>query len=424
MIAGRDVVPSTASGPAIGVRYRGRMVEVRSGEASATRPPPATEIEWVHGGSGHSGGRIDRPHERGATARFRWLVVGSSLVLASLAVVAGLESTELADAPASSTTEVPRAAPAPAPAVVAPTTTEAVPALDPAPLALVQDRLVAWVDDDRSLVLNDLETGSRIEVEASAAFSWPPIPERVRLLGADSSTYVVDPERPERSGPMAASVRMVRFGVDTDQYAYVSTNERGGSDFFAGSIWGPSNKGVSSTDASTRVLTVADRGVVLSTADGVTSTLTGFGFEELPPEVGSVVAASRDLLAAIRCAGVACAGLVTDWDATEFQPVPLDVVAREIVRISPDNRYVLGAGGEEWVVYDLVTGDTVVEVGAVAPDHTVAWTDDSAALVWVDRDRIVIDDLADGSGPMVAVDGLDPALVPAAGSEVLVVELP
>ncbi|MGI9605590.1 MAG: hypothetical protein ACR2P0_05575 [Acidimicrobiales bacterium] len=296
--------------------------------------------------------------------------------------------------------------------------------LPPAPLELVEGFGVAWVGVGGELVMHRLDTGDRIETPSWSDVPWPPLPADVRLLGSHNQTFVVDPAEPSRSGRIARTVRVVRFGEGLDSYGFITTGEGGGSEFYAGSLWGAAGDGLAATDERTTVITIADRGVIVSAPDATSSYLTLRGFVEFPSRLGRVVVATSDAVGGVHCDGFTrCEGRIAGWDGSEEVTVPANLLRSPVLALSPDRTRLFSGDDDRWRIRELdaATSLTVSGDGA-APSSFVAWSEDSAFVAWVEDDRVVIADASTGVQTATAMAFVDEDR-PSDGTDVMVFRL-
>jgi len=342
-------------------------------------------------------GRSDLPQVSGRSSQLRSLVaVGGLLGFAFLALFL-----------LSSSSTPPTAEPSPesaAPRVTTPvsttTPTTSIPTEDEAQVALLESLervdpelvaglVVAWVDEDDQLQLQSLDEGA-LPVGRMADHDLPPLPQHIQLIGGENSTWLVDLLEPERSGKLSNTVRMVRLGAELDSYGFISENDAGPTDFFVGSLWGPSMNGTAQAPDSWTILPVPGTGIVVSSPTAQSSSIGGSGMEPLPRHVGRVVAATPDHVAGVTCDNrLQCVGAVSRWDGTDQQLFDANALNNEAtVRISPDGRLLLSIIGRRWTVYDL-EADSSFFMNGLPVDSTITWTPDSNALLWVAQGTLV-----------------------------------
>lgn len=278
---------------------------------------------------------------------------------------------------------------------------------------LLDDMVVAWIGADDQLQLRSLETGSGLPVSALAKHDLPPLPVHIQLLGAENATWLVDLVDPVNSGKLSNEVRMVRFGAGLDSYGFISENSDGPTDFFVGSLWGPSMNGTAQTPKDWTILPVAGKGIVVSSPTAESSSIQGSGIEPLPRRVGRVVAANHDHVAGVSCDNrLQCVGAVSRWDGSDQQQVDANALTNDaIVRISPDGGHLLSIKGDRWTVFDLDDDSYTMWDGRLGVDDTITWSPDSAALLWIVEETLVAIDVSQSD-----IDGFPARLVSPVGA--------
>ena len=354
------------------------MVLVREGEPTPTPAADRVDIEWID---------VDLDARPAAETRStRALVLRSAaMVLGAASAVFVIVLAASARTGGSEATTPSPTAPTPAsgvrPSVVEqPDPVEALPST---PLEWLADRMLVSVDGEGRLRLRRLDRG--VDITAGTHSSVvPPLPEHVLLLGAPNRTWLVDTERLERSGELSNTVRLVRLGEGLDSFGFISTGADDRTEFFVGSFWGPAASGLDAVDGSTDVITVADAGIIAADAAGTSAVLRPTGFESLSARFGRVVAASPTTIAGIHCdAAGRCVGRVGSWDGDAEQQVDAELLARPVVTISPDGRYLVSGGTSTWDVLDLEDGARRSFESAVDVDGPTAWAPDSTGLFLV-----------------------------------------
>ena len=328
-----------------------------------------------------AGGTVAQSHRAQRTRLVALAVLAGLVVLALTAI--GSNRGGAASSAATSTTDVPAIVERVESAPV--TEVPIIDQLPTTPVAMIEDVVIAWVDDRRHLTIQHLSTGEALPVSRLAKTNLPPLPERIHLIGAENSTWLIDLLEPENSGELSNTVRMVRLGQDLDSYAFISTNPGEDTEFFVGSLWGPSMAGTATAPAGAAVLTVARRGIVVASQAAESSVLLGDGLDPLPTRLGRIVAASPSLVAGIFCDDLGrCSGRVAGWDGSNEVEIWADALGSPVVRISPDERYVLAAGGDTWTLYDLESGSRVSWTTAIRANDTLTWSPDSRSVFWID----------------------------------------
>ncbi len=338
------------------------------GQPSNQPAPVATSVA-------RSSGPIDRTRLLALTALAG--LVGVALI--AIGTTRGSSASQAAPSTTTASTVVERVGPTPEPEV------PIIDQLPTTPIDMIDNIVIAWVDDRRRLSVQHLSTGEDLGVSRLAKTNLPPLPERIHLIGAENSTWLIDLLEPENSGELSNTVRMVRLGQDLDSYAFISSNPGEDTEFFVGSLWGPSMAGTATAPASAAVLTVARRGIVVASQAAESSVLLGDGLDPLPTRLGRIVAASPSLVAGIFCDDLGrCSGRVAGWDGSNEVEIWADALGSPVVRISPDERYVLAAGGDTWTLYDLESGSRVSWTTAIRANDTLTWSPDSRSVFWID----------------------------------------
>jgi|GEM_PF-6940739 len=393
---------------------------------SKNRPSVTVEMEGQSSETGRLG-TVPLEPTVGASSAVRALAVAALVSLSVLVVLTVGMSRDVGGQGAASTTTVPNVGESDVVERVEQAPVTAVPIIDQLPTtpdALLDGLVIAWVDDVRQLQLQRLGDGEALDVSRLARTNIPPLPERVYLIGAENSTWLIDLEVPENSGELSNTVRMVRLGQDLDSYAFISSNEGADTEFFVGSLWGPAATGTATAPASAAVLTVPRRGVVVATQAAQSSVLFGDGLERLPTRLGRIVAAGKSLVVGIFCDDLGrCIGRVANWDGSNEREIRADALGSPVVRISPDERFIVTTGGETWTVYDLWEGSVSSWTSALLPNETLSWAPDSTSVFWVD-DGLLVHQVIDGGrrGALSVVRQVGSLGEPLAQSDVIVLE--
>lgn len=346
-------------------------------------------IAWIDHDAAEQASSHSTPTTRSNLIRLALGLCAFGLVASLLASAFGRTEERAAD-PIGEVDPGPTTAP-----VVAPPTTSIPEAalLDQLPSTadeIVDDQVLVWIDGDGMLRARRLLDGAELELSVLAENNLPPLPEHIHLLGATNGTWLLDLLEPERSGKLSNTVRMVRFGDRLDSYGFSSVDESGTTEFFVGSLWGPAMNGLAEVDASTAVFFVPRAGIISSGRDATSQVLRGSGFEPMPSRLGRIVAASRGLVAGIHCDDLGrCVGRVSSWDGAGEVQVDATTLSAPVVRISPDERFIIATGGSTLSLIDLESGSQRQWSIGLDIDDSLVWSTDSSTAFAIVDDAVV-----------------------------------
>ncbi len=267
--------------------------------------------------------------------------------------------------------------------------------LAPVERDLLDGLVIAWIRDNDELQVRRLDSGEPLPVSVLAKHDLPPLPKHIRLIGGRNATWLIDLLEPEKSGKLSNTVQMVRLDSTLDSYGFISETEDGPTDFFVGSLWGPSMNGTAQTPKSWDILPVAGAGIVVSSPTAQSSSIRGSGLEQLPRSVGRAVAATPDHVVGVACDNrLQCMGAVSRWDGSEQELFDANALVRAAtIRLSPDGARLLSVVGEEWTLIDLASNTSMTWTQPLAVDDSISWTPDSRAVTWVVAETLVAVDL-------------------------------
>lgn len=358
----------------------------------------AVEFEWLDVASDgvEIAGGDDRTKH---VAAYAVLALLTAACVAVLVLLSGPTASDGEPDDAAPTSVAP--SPTARPAVVAEVETPIIDQLPSAPADWFEGLALAWIDADADLRVRDVTTGEDLETSLVSTVQVPPLPSRTILLGAENGTWLLDPEALPSSGQLSNTVRVVRLGAESDSYAFMSTGDDGSTQFFLGSLWGPAMSGLTSTEASTGIIPVVNRGVVLSTTAAESSTIASGGLTELPSRLGRIVAADTDSVAGIHCDDLArCIGRIARWDGSGEVEVPVESLTGNLVRFTPDGAHVLSINGASWTFTEVEGPDRIELLTVVAPNESLVFSADGARVLWLDEGTAFAMDL---SSPVPAV---------------------
>ncbi len=282
---------------------------------------------------------------------------------------------------------------------------ELVKQLPAAPAAATEGRHLVYTTDDDSLIVLDLTTRQQIEVGRFTRAQLPMEASSVRLINGPNAVFALDLGDVGRSGMLSTQLRMARFDLDRDRYAFVRI-EDGARSWTLGSLWGPVILDGGVLDADREVILRSERGAVITGSDTVSAVLDADGLRPLPTRLGRVVAASDSHLAGLYCDEFGrCEGRITDWFGDDEIAVPADAVSPGDLILTPDGSVAVTVGARSWSRRVLHTSDdraadvpavTTIDSG-VLPSGDAFVSDDSAWLAWWLDTHLLVADLTTGA---------------------------
>ena len=327
----------------------------------------------------------------------RW-AVGALLLLAALGLVAGLSSRTPLDEAASSTT-TPSTVPtteAVAQSAAAPTSTVPIIPAERAPIQWLAGRLIGFVDGAGDWRTIDLGGDQELATEGIYNFLIPPLHPDTVVVNLRNQSFAIDPFDPPNSGQLSNAVSLTRINSNTDRFGFVEHTPEGVARVTVSSLWAPTQGTVIEAPRDSTIIPVDRRGVVISQSNG-----DSFVVEDnaqvrvVPPTIGSIFAASFDLVIGRTCSDGRCVGVIADWEFMPLGTIELDPQTSD-ASVSPNG---------EWLASYLTTG--AIEILSLQhaiefPDSTVprrqvrtiaqselVWSTDSIALSWFGPDSFL-----------------------------------
>ena len=200
-------------------------------------------------------------------------------------------------------------------------------------------------------------------------------------LASERGSWVVDPNNLSRALRLAprAQIAVLRNPTRTAVLAEVS----GVTTVFGGFFDGRSVRVLASVPAGSNAEAIQKLGVIISPLTG-----GSYLIQETWPTLvssGRIVAANAHWFAEVLCDDrLRCTANIRSWDDDMVTPIPIDVLATAVVRISPDGRWVLSGGTGHWSIYDVAKQTSVATGDDVVPNGSATWSPDSAFFLWID----------------------------------------
>ena len=240
------------------------------------------------------------------------------------------------------------------------------------------DYLMFFRSDD-SLAVLDFRDGS------SELMDWG-VPDGIETKGfmylaSERGSWVVDPNNLSRALRLAprAQIAVLRNPTRTAVLAEVS----GVTTVFGGFFDGRSVRVLASVPVGSNAEAIQKLGVIISPLTG-----GSYLIQETWPTLvssGRIVAANAHWFAEVLCDDrLRCTANIRSWDDDMVTPIPIDVLATAVVRISPDGRWVLSGGTSHWSIYDVAKQTSVATGDDVVPNGSATWSPDSAFFLWID----------------------------------------
>ena len=240
------------------------------------------------------------------------------------------------------------------------------------------DYLMFFRSDD-SLAVLDFRDGS------SELMDWG-VPDRIETTGfmylaSERGSWVVDPNNLSRALRLAprAQIAVLENPTRTAVLAEIS----GVTTVFGGFFDGRSVRVLASVPAGSNAEAIQKLGVIINPLSG-----GSYLIQETWPTLvssGRIVAANANWFAEVLCDDrLRCTANIRSWDDDMVTPIPIDVLATPVVRISPDGRWVLSGGTSHWSIYDVAKQTSVATGDDVVPNGSATWSPDSAFFLWID----------------------------------------
>lgn len=255
---------------------------------------------------------------------------------------------------------------------------------------------MAFVDGDGEWRTIDLAGRQEVATAGFYDFLIPPLHPDAVVVNLRNQSYAIDPFDPANSGQLSNAVSLTRINSTSDRYGFVQHTPEGGVRVTVSTLWAPTQGAVVEAPRDSTILAVDRRGVVISQSNGDSFVVEdNVEVRVVPRSIGTIFAASFDLIVGRTCTDGECVGVIADWDFTPLATIALNPQTSD-ASISPNG---------EWLASYLTTGaiqlfnlqqaiDAPTSTVPVRQVRTIAhselvWSADSLALSWFGSDAFL-----------------------------------